>query len=497
MPIQNPILPGFHPDPSICRDGDWYYIVNSSFEYFPGLPIHRSRNLRDWEFLGHVLTRESQLSLQGVRASGGLFAPTLRVHEGVFYVICTNVTHKGNFLVTTKDPAGPWSEPVWLSPQGIDPSLFFDEDGACYFTGTSSGWIVQCTLNPSTGEAGELRRMTSGSGGRYPEGPHLFRRGEWYYLLMSEGGTEHGHMATLARARTPWGPWEWAPHNPVLSHRSVSHPFQNIGHVDCCRARDERWWAACLGVRTHGYPETHHLGRETMLVPMRWREDGWPEFGEKGLVPLNLAEEVVGEAESKKDSIDTFTQETLAASWNFLRNPVPGSWSSGGQLGGLSLFGQKGSLDDLGGKAWVGRRQQHFDAVFSCLLDFSPGTEEEEAGLTVHMNERHHYELFVTRRGKGRLLVCRQRIDLLKVEMGHQAIEDGTIELAVRATKDHYHFEAKLNTEWKCLASGATRYLSTEVAGGFTGVFLAMYSSGGHRPCGTPARFLRAEYHGS
>ena len=198
---QNPVIPGFHPDPSICRAGDDFYLVNSSFQYFPGVPLFHSKDLINWEQIGHCLTRPSQLPLHDAGPWGGIYAPTIRYNSGTFYMITTNVSDKGNFLVHTTDPRGEWSEPVWLKQGGIDPSLYF-EDGKCYLVSNPGVGIYLCEINPKTGEQlNESKRIWNGTGGRHPEGPHIYKKDGWYYLLISEGGTEYGHKVTIARSR--------------------------------------------------------------------------------------------------------------------------------------------------------------------------------------------------------------------------------------------------------------------------------------------------------
>ena len=208
--IENPIIKGFNPDPSICRVGEDYYLVTSTFEFFPGVPIYKSRDLANWKLIGHCLNRPSQLQLNGCHASGGIYAPTLRHHDGMFYMTTTNVTFGGNFIVHANDPAGPWSDPVWVAQAGIDPSLLFDDDGRCYFhsTGSQEGrpCILQCEINPLTGDMLSPSRVLSyGSGGRFPEAPHMYKILGEYYLMLAEGGTEYGHMVTIFRSSSPWG----------------------------------------------------------------------------------------------------------------------------------------------------------------------------------------------------------------------------------------------------------------------------------------------------
>jgi xylan 1,4-beta-xylosidase len=201
----NPVVAGFYPDPSVCRVGDDYYLVTSTFEYFPGVPVFHSKDLIHWTQIGHCLTRASQLPLANCAASGGIYAPTIRYHKGLFYMTTTHVTGGGNFYVTAKDPAGEWSDPVYVKQGGIDPTIFFDGDKT-YFLSTADG-ITMSEMDLSTGQLTGLPRVIwRGTGGRYPEGPHLYKKDGYYYLLIAEGGTEYGHKVTIARSRSIWGP---------------------------------------------------------------------------------------------------------------------------------------------------------------------------------------------------------------------------------------------------------------------------------------------------
>ncbi len=287
--FRNPIIPGFYPDPSICRVGENYWLVTSTFSYFPGVPVFHSRDLVNWEQVGHVLDRPSQLDLDGVQHSHGIFAPTIRFHEGRFYVITTLVGKKGNFIVTATDPAGPWSEPHWLEDApGIDPSLFFDEDGRVWVTGTANApdgtypgdneiWMRE--LDPVamqvTGSRYGLWRGAA-KNAHYPEAPHLYRVGGWYYLLIAEGGTEYHHAVTIARSKSLFGPYVGNPANPILTHRHLgkSAPIWNAGHADLVQTPAGEWWMVCLASRPYG-GHFRNLGRETFLAPVIW-EDEWP-----------------------------------------------------------------------------------------------------------------------------------------------------------------------------------------------------------------------------
>ncbi|HWA76805.1 MAG TPA: glycoside hydrolase family 43 protein [Polyangiaceae bacterium] len=501
---RNPVLSGFYPDPSVCRAGSDYYLVASSFEYFPGVPIFHSRDLVHWRQIGHCLSRASQLPLANAAASGGVWAPTLRYHEGIFYLTTTNMSAGGNFIVTARDPAGPWSEPTFVEQRGIDPSLFFDHDGSVIYT-TSGDGALQSRIDITTGKLlSEPTVVWAGSGGQYPEGPHLYFRDGWYYLLLSEGGTEYGHMVTMARSKSAWGPFEPCARNPLLTHRSMRSPIQAVGHADLVDSPDGHWFSVFLGIRPNGYPPCYHLGRETFLSPVEWAADGFPVIGEHGRVQLEMQTrlELTSHTtlEGDSGSRDDFNSSTLPLYWNFLRNPETALYSLEERPGFLRLRGSMHGLDAVASPTWVGRRQRHFSVRASTCLEFEPATEQEEAGLVVRMNERHHYEIFVTRRAQRTSVVLRRRIGSLQAEVACQPLataEASRLVLCVQADRDRYVFSYGASEgELRPLGEGETRYLSTEVASGFTGVYFAMYATGNGAPCRRPADFDWFEYAG-
>src|SRR5574344_1597092 len=288
---KNPIIKGFHPDPSVCRVDSDYYLVTSSFEYFPGVPIYHSRDMVNWEQIGNVLSRRSQLELSKSGVSGGIYAPTIRYNDGVFYMITTNVSNKGNFFVYTTDPKGEWSEPVWLEQGGIDPSLYF-EDGKCYMTSNPDDAIWLCEIDKKSGKRlSPSKKIWSGTGGRYPEAPHIFKKEGYYYLLIAEGGTEFGHKVTIARSKNIYGPYESNPGNPIVTHfRQIAqgNPIQGTGHADLVQAHDGSWWMVMLGFRVQS--GAHHLlGRETFLAPVEWNSEGWPVVNGNGTVNIDMS----------------------------------------------------------------------------------------------------------------------------------------------------------------------------------------------------------------
>lgn len=498
MAFANPIIPGFHPDPSICRVGRDYYLANSSFEYFPGVPLFHSRDLVNWRPIGHALTRPSQLSLDGCRPSGGIFAPTLRYHDGLFYLVTTNVSGGGNFLVTAEDPAGPWSEPIWLDEDGFDPSLFFDDDGRIYYARRGHDSIVQTEYDPAGRKLiGPPRPIWDGGQANWPEGPHLFKRDGMYVLIAAEGGTHRGHMETCARSRSPQGPFEPCPHNPILTSRDDSgNPIQAAGHADLVETPDGQWWAVFLGIRQVGaaFFRYHHLGRETFLAPVEWTDDGWPCIVAPEMESARGPDlpEHPWPGEPMRDDFD---EPRLRPQWNFLRTPRDQDWSLTDRPGWLRLNGSARTLDEIASPAFVGRRQQHLHCRAETRMEFAAVRDGDEAGLTILANADHHYDLFVTRLDGRRQLQLRRRVGDLSAIAAGVALPDGPVRLRVLAEPTRYEFAMAVGDgPMTPLASAQTRYLSSEVAGGFTGVYIGLYATGNGRLAGAPAEFDWFDY---
>lgn len=508
-PYRNPVLPGFHPDPSICRVGDDYYLATSSFEYFPGVPIFHSKDLVHWRQLGHALSRASQLPLAGQRSSGGIYAPTLRCTEGHFSMVTTNVGAGGNFLVRASDPAGPWSEPVWIDEKesGIDPSLLFDDDGKVYLTrqdGGERGGINQAEIDVASGKlTGASRRIWNGTGGVWPEGPHLYKIHGWYYLVIAEGGTSYNHSVTMARSKSPWGPFEAAPNNPVLTQREHPRlPLQASGHADLVQTPDGHWFMVLLGVRPveseHLQQRQHHLGRETLLAPLEWTPDGWLKVN--GGAPLSMTMAAPGLPASHPWPLagvrDDFDARLPGLEWNFLRGPADGLWSLTEKPGSLRLKGTSVSLDDIGTPAFIGRRQQHFALRAATLLDFAPGGRGQSAGLALRMNEDNHYQLLVCGAANGtRVIRLVTRVKGVTTLVREAPIRAGKVELSVRAYPDRYVFAYQVGTRHVAdFASAPTGALSAEQAGGFTGVFVGLVAHNGAAIPMPPADFDWFDY---
>jgi xylan 1,4-beta-xylosidase len=490
MKYNNPIIPGFYPDPSICRVDEDYYLVNSSFAYSPGIPIWHSKDLVHWKQLGYCLTRENQLQFDESVVSGGVWAPTLRYYNGRFYMVTTNQDSGGHFYVWADDPAGEWSNPLYVEQEGIDPSLFFD-DGKVYFTSTGSEQgmgIYQCEIDIETGQKlSDTRLIWTGSGGKFPEGPHLYKINDYYYLMCAEGGTEYGHMETIARSRSPYGPYESSPHNPILTHRSSDYPIQATGHADLVEEQDGSWWAVFLGIRPVGYPYHHHLGRETYLAPVQWTEEGWPMIGDNGVVGLEMEADLPSPMPWEEEpETDDFDQSDLRMSWNFIRNANKVDWSLQERGGWLALRGSDVRLNEKGTPAFIGCRQRHLNCEITTKMEFSP-LEGDEAGLVVFMDQKYHYAIGLTQMEGENVITLRRQVGSISDVAYSSAFEGTGVELRIQALPEKYIFYYRgVDQIWHLLGEAETHLISTEVAGGFTGVFFGMYN---YSPNGTTAYY--------
>ena len=480
----NPVIPGFHPDPSVVAVGDDFYLVNSSFCYFPGVPIYHSKDLVNWRQIGHVLDRESQLSLKEANVWGGIYAPTIRYDNGRFYMITTNVSNRGNFLVHTTDPGKGWSDPVWLKQEGIDPSLYF-EDGRCYMVSNPDNGITLCEIDPLTGEQlTESRRIWDGTGGRYPEAPHIYKKDGWYYLLIAEGGTEMGHGVTIARSKDIYGPYTPNPSNPILTHFNRAgqyNPIQGTGHADLVQAPDGSWWLVCLGFRQQN--GAHHLlGRETYLAPVRWDKDAWPVVNGNGTINLTMDVPTLPlQPSAPAEPRDDFDGPDFGFEWVWLRNPDMTNYSL--DNGQLRVKATDVTLDNRkSSPSLILRRQEHinFTAVTKVSLEDAP--VGMEAGISIFASEQSHYDLFLTRQKNGRKAVeLRYRLNELTHYEPIVPLPDGcsTVELKVTASPNTYRFACSFDggNTYTVIADMNTRYLSTETAGGFTGTFIGLFAT--------------------
>ena len=490
MKYKNPILPGFHPDPSICRVGEDFYLITSTFEFFPGVPIYHSKNLINWELINYCLTEDSQLSLVRGKPSSGIYAPTLRYHNGTFFMTTTNVTRGGNFIVHTNDIYGKWSEPAWVKQAGIDPSLFWDDDGTCYFVSNGSvnredgSGIFLCEINPFTGEMLTTSyRLTNGCGGRCAEAPHIYKRNGWYYLMLAEGGTEYGHMVTIQRSRNIYGPYEQCPHNPIVTHRDAPEsPFQATGHADIVEDQNGNWWLVCLGIRPIPKVMLHHLGRETLLAPFTWHEDGWPTAGNHRVIDIEMEGELPGPVPTPVsfDFEDHFENDQLHLRWNFVRNPKRECYHP--EKGRLTLIGGEDHLSTpRGNPTMIAVRQQAFcmEAVIQLEGDIQFG---QYAGLTAFYNNDYHYDILITEETDSYYVCLRKRVaDIDIIVARHPISYQNSIRFKMVSDEEWYTFYYEKDGNFIELGKGRTTLLCTEITHTmtFTGTYWGIFTENG------------------
>ncbi|WP_166238633.1 glycoside hydrolase family 43 protein [Paenibacillus turpanensis] len=496
--FRNPILSGCYPDPSVCRVGEDYYMVTSTFEYFPGVPIFHSKDLVNWRQLGHVLDRPSQLNLDGTPCSKGIYAATIRYHAGVFYMITTFVEsvegERRNFYVTAERPEGPWSDPVWLpGAPGIDSSLFFDDDGKVYFTANRRPpqgqqypkhmEIYMQELDIKEGKlVGPTYSLWDGAL-KYihaQEGPHIYKVDGYYYLLIAEGGTGHTHSVTIARSESITGPYEGCKSNPILTHRHLGrqHGIVNVGHADMIETQNGEWWMVCLGSRPYG-GYYRNLGREAFLVPMIW-EEGWPVVNPgKGIVEMEMPFPNLPETRwSSQPACDHFESAELGLQWNFIRTPRGEFWSLRERPGYLRLHLKPDSITKLENPSFVGRRQQHINMSVRTVMEFTPASEHECAGLVLLQNTDFQFRMELGRReGQSELRLVERRAGEERVLAAHE-VDVGKLYLKVEAIGQSYRFYYAVSAEqWIALYEDADgTILSSDVAGGFVGAYIGLYA---------------------
>ncbi len=516
--FKNPILPGFYPDPSICRVGEDYYLVTSSFEYFPGVPIFHSKDLVNWRQIGHVLDRPEQLNLDQTPNSRGIYAPTIRYHDGIFYMITTFVVSqtgaRRNFYVTATDPSGPWSDPNWLEDApGIDPSLLFDDDGKVYYTGNRKPpegpkykkhneiWLQELDLKKKQ-LVGDKYSLWDGAlkNAHAQEAPHLYKINGWYYLIIAEGGTGHTHAVTIARSKKVTGPYEMTETNPILTHRHLGndHPIVNVGHADIVETSAGDWWMVCLASIPYG-GYYRNLGRESFLVPFTW-EDGWPVVNPgKGMIEEEMAFPNLKEHKwPEKPYMDPFESKKLDDQWNFLRTPRGDFWSLSERPGYLRLKLKKESLLEEENPSFVARRQQHKSFIAVTKMEFKAQTNNESAGLVLLQNHNYQFRMEYRKNDAGNFLCLVRREDGKDETKGKVATDVDTLYLKVEAIGQSYTFSyATTYNEWEILAENIDgTILSTDVAGGFIGAYLGLYASANGEKSKNYADFDWFEYHG-
>ncbi len=524
--FNNPILSGFYPDPSICRAGEDYYMVTSTFGYFPGVPIFHSKDLVNWEQIGNILDRPSQLNLDHSGISGGIYAPTIRYNKGIFYMVTTNVSNGGNFIVTAENPKDPWSEPYWIeNAPGIDPSLFFDEDDKVYFT---ASWIAKDAKSYSDMEIwcqeldlktmkliGEPQGLWKGAlkNAHSPEGPHIYKFNGYYYLIIAEGGTQHYHAVTIARSKEVFGPYEGYAGNPILTHRHLGkkYPITNPGHADLVETQNGEWWMVALASRPYG-GNYKNLGRETFLIPVEW-EDGWlvvsPGTGrvEGSYEVPDLPAFKVPECVVRDD----FDKNTLNLIWNGIRTPREKFYSLTERKGFLRLMLRPIGLVDslkppsmsmchedkkehvIDNPSFLGRRQQHMNFTAAVKMEFNPKHDFETAGIALVQNNNFQYRFeYSISCGRKiiRLIKCTSKTEMdyttgsfnfenFEKKMAQAAFDSEIIYLKITANGQNYSFYyGESLVDMKLLLENVDgRILSPDMAGGFVGTYIGMFAS--------------------
>ncbi len=504
----NPVMAGFYPDPSICRKGDTYYLVNSSFSFFPGVPIFESKDLVNWKQIGNVLDRESQLPLYNQGVSGGIFAPAISYNEKnkTFYMITTNIA-RGNFFVKTQDPAKGWSEPIYLKEVGgIDPSFYFDKNGKAYivnndapsstpnYEGERSIWIREFDVKNDCviGEQKEIVR-----GGTHVvknpiwiEGPHLFKEGKYYYLMCAEGGTCDFHSEVILRAKDPMGPWEeYTEGNPILTQRTGLDPKRpdivtSAGHADLVKGPKGDWWAVFLACRPY-QDDFYNTGRDTYLLPVTWK-DGWPTILDKGLAIPTVNKKAGLQYEEGLNNTgnfkytDNFDNGKLDMRWMYLRNPDFSAYSLGDN--GLTIKASDANIYERKPLSAVFRRQQHNTFTAETEVTFNPSNEKEMAGFALLQNEDYNFTFGKTKIG-NRYAIVLTRAEKNNVVIGSKFLcekcANKPVKLRIHGDGRYYDFSFSMDGKtWNVMARGVDAVnLSTHQSGGFIGACIGLYAT--------------------
>jgi alpha-N-arabinofuranosidase len=507
--FRNPVLPGFHPDPSVVRVGDDYYLVNSSFGFYPGLPISHSRDLVNWTQIGNAIDRPGMLNFSGLGISRAVFAPTIRHHDGLFYIVNTCTDCGGNFIITAKNAAGPWSQPAFLPEvDGIDAEIFFDDDGRVWITnngppvgtprysGHRALWIQELDLKSMkmTGT-----RTVIVDGGVKPtanpiwtEGPHIVKRDEWYYLFAAEGGTAGEHSETVFRSRAVTGPYNPGPVNPILTQRDLDparpFPVYAAGHSDVVQTPKGDWWAVFLATRPYE-GRLSNMGRETFLLPMSWPKGGWPLIlPPKTLVPqvLSRPELPAGKSADRTTWRDDFLAPVLSPEWVMARQPRElWYWLA---PHALTLTARTESISGTGNPSFLARRQEHSFATVETEVRYVPSRAGDRAGLAAFADEQHHYFVGVVQTKNGAAVAVSMRNGPSDPASGTVIAStplpkgnDNPVRLRVEAKGAAYDFSYAIGSgPWTKLVTGAdARPLASELSNQFTGVVIGVAAERG------------------
>ncbi len=513
--FSNPIIPGFNPDPSITRVGDDYYLVTSSWEYSPSIPIYHSKDLVNWNIINYVATTKEQLNLNDYESYGGVWAPTIRYNNGIFYVTASLVKREPglgakeikNVLFTTEDINGQWSLPIVLTDQveaGIDPSLFFDDNGKSYLllnrpplslSKTRSKireiYIQEVDLK-SKKLVGSQHILTRGfaAQSKYAEGPHIYQKDGYYYLLISEGGTGYNHAVTISRSREIFGPYIQNDANPLLTHRNLgkNYPIQNVGHADFIQTQNGEWWSVVLGIRLTDDGTHSIMGRETFLTPMVWEKNQWPVMSPmNGVVPEHFSAPNLPVHKIKPERVrDKFDQRKLALHWNFLRTPLQPFHSFDKGLK-LNLLPTK--ITEQSTPAFVGRRITTSNFTALVKLEFSAQNHMEEAGLVIISSHFENYRFVV--KGQQLQVIAHKNSDKLLASIKIDPAKSHY--LNIKSDNERFSFNySSDNQTWQSIVTDA----SSDVLGfrHTTGDYIAMYASANGKKSSNQATFKWFEY---
>ena len=484
---RNPIISGFNPDPSICYVDGHYYIVTSTFEYFPGVTIWESTDLVNWSYCDSVLKTPETLDLDKSPDSLGLYAATIRHHDGRFYVVTTNKYLKFNFVVSSESIHGPWTAPAFIWKTGIDPSLFFTEDGRCFYTSngetdpyTKARGIFGAFIDPSSGKMlEEFRPIAESCGGHSTEAPHIYFRGGYYYLIIAEGGTGMGHHVCALRSRDIHGPYEKCPYNPILSHAErKGHEIQCIGHADLLELSDGRWIAVFLGTRRNTTVPATTLGREYFLAPVTWTEDGWPIIGNDGKIEIEM-EDILPVRQKEQNTLFVDFGKNLS---DFpllkVRAPKNDCYILHNNAKKLILVGEEDINTPLGHPSLLTLRQNSFNCTFKATLDII--TLEGTAGIAAWLRTDYHYRLGITKKG-GKLSCALTRhvhdFEAKTAELELDANGASSVTLTMVIRPESYSFHVNGTPVDTCSYAGLTT--SCVLGNCFTGTLLGIYAEHG------------------
>jgi xylan 1,4-beta-xylosidase len=530
--FNNPIFPGFFPDPAIYKVEDDYYLVNSTFSFFPGVPLFHSKDLVNWRQLGHILDRPEQIDVEGLGVSEGIFAPSIQYHNGVFYMLTTLVGKGGNFVVTATNPEGPWSNPTWLrAVQGIDPSIFFDDDGKSYilyngdapdrkplYSGHRTIRMIEFD-HKNLETIGKDRILVDGGVNIeekpvWIEGPHIYKTRGYYFLCAAEGGTSVNHSQVIFRTKDindTFIPYEG---NPILTQRHMDpnrpNPISATGHADLVETKNGEWWAVFLATRPYDLEDHYNIGRETFLAPVKWTDDDWPiinpdhEAVQYSYPRPELPEHPFEDHFPLSGNFtleDNFDKEKLEDYWFFLRVPKEQWHQIDESKAILSMKVRPETAFGSSNPSLILRRQQHNHGHALLEMDFEAETQHEKAGLMVFQNDTHHLLLCQSKNEKGEQVA--QLLKSTKQE-DYELLAEKTLDnpgekltLKVAFNKANYTFSLKENGEWYPLHEFKEgQFLSTREAGGFVGVTMGPYATSSGQPSSNKAHFYNFTYVG-